>query len=547
MKYQTPAVLAALLLAVGGGYWLGKSPKVGAGDTAMANAPAAAGAPSAAPARKLLYYRNPMGLPDTSPVPKKDSMGMDYIAVYEGEDEDSSPAAAGGPAQLRISTEKVQKLGVRTETGSLRLLGRTVRAAGRVEPDERRVAVVAPKFEGYVEKLLVNATGQSVSRGQPLFEAYSPELVAAQREYLIATQGLRDMKDAGADAQGGMRQLAESSLAHLRHWELAPAQLDALVTTGQPQRTVTYPSPVSGVVTEKKALQGMRFMPGEMLYQITDLSTVWVIADVSEQDIGLIKTGARARVTTTAYPNEVFDGRITFVYPTMTAETRSVPVRVELANPGQRLKPAMFAQVEVTVGGKAPVLTVPDSAVIDTGARRIVLVQVQEGRFEPRDVELGARGENFVEVVKGVSDGEQVVVAANFLIDAESNLKAAIGGMGAAPTATATSTSPAPATVGHKAEGSVDSIDLQAGTVSLNHGPVASLKWPAMTMEFKAANAALLAGLKPGQKVNFEFVERQPGEYVVTAITTAPGGMAPTPVKPAPAAPAAKPGTHSGH
>jgi Cu(I)/Ag(I) efflux system membrane fusion protein len=539
VKTVTTLLAIVVLGAVGAGsYWLGSrsqahAPGEDAATTAAASAPKA---------RKLLYYRNPMGLPDTSPTPKKDPMGMDYIAVYEGEDEDSSPAAAGGPAQLRISTEKVQKLGVRTETASLRLLGRTVRAAGRVEPDERRVAVVAPKFEGYVEKLLVNATGQHVSRGQPLFEAYSPELVAAQREYLIATQGLRAMKDAGAEAQGGMRQLAESSLAHLRHWELAPAQLDALVTTGQPQRTVTYPSPVSGVVTEKKALQGMRFMPGEMLYQITDLSSVWVIADLSEQDIGLIKTGARARVTTTAYPNEVFDGRITFVYPTMTAQTRSIPVRVELANPGQRLKPAMFAQVEVTVGGKAPVLTVPDSAVIDTGARRIVLVQVQEGRFEPRDVELGARGENFVEIVKGVSDGEQVVVAANFLIDAESNLKAAIGGMGAAAAA-------APAAVGHQAEGSVDSIDLQAGTLSLNHGPVASLKWPAMTMEFKAANAALLAGLKPGQAVSFEFVERQPGEYVVTSIGAAPrtGGAAPAPTKPAAPSSGAGSTSHSGH
>jgi len=338
-----------------------------------------------------------------------------------------------------------------------------------------------------------------------------------------------------------MRQLAESSLAHLQHWELAPAQLEALVATGQPQRTVTFPSPVSGVVTEKKALQGMRFMPGEMLYQITDLSSVWVIAELAEQDIGLVKSGARAKVTTTAYPNESFDGRITFIYPTMSAETRSVPVRVELANPGQKLKPAMFAQVEVSVGGKAPVLTVPDSAVIDTGARRLVLVQVQEGRFEPRDVELGARGVDFVEIVKGVSDGEQVVVAANFLIDAESNLKAAIGSMGAAPAAPAASPAPAPATVGHKAEGSVDSIDLQAGTVSLNHGPVASLKWPAMTMEFKAANAALLTGLKPGQAVSFEFVERQPGEYVVTSIAATPGGAAPAPMKPAPAAP----GNHS--
>jgi len=182
-------------------------------------------------------------------------------------------------------------------------------------------------------------------------------------------------------------------------------------------------------VTEKKALQGMRFMPGDMLYQVTDLSSVWVVAELAEQDIGLIQTGAKAAVKTTAYPNKVFEGRVTYVYPTLKAETRTVAVRVELANPGQLLKPAMYAQVDFSVGVKAPVLTVPDSAVIDTGTRRLVLVQVGEGRFEPREVELGGRGENVVEVVKGVREGDQVVVAANFLIDAESNLKAAVGGM----------------------------------------------------------------------------------------------------------------------
>ncbi len=532
MKTTTTVLALVVLAAVGGGsYWLGTRAQAPAADGDSA---AAASAPGAK-ARKLLYYRNPMGLADTSPTPKKDQMGMDYIAVYEGEDE-SGPAGASN--QIRIGTEKIQRLGVRTEAASLRLLGRTVRAAGRVEPDERRVTVIAPRFEGYVEKLLVNVTGQQVSRGQPLFEAYSPELVSAQREYLIAAQGMQAMRGASADAQGGMQQLAESSLAHLRHWELSPAQLENLVRTGQPQRTVTFASPVSGVVTEKKALQGMRFMPGEMLYQVTDLSSVWVIADLPEQDIGLVKTGAKARVGITAYPNEVFNGRITYIYPTLTAQTRSVPVRVELANPGQRLKPAMFAQVELAVGGTQPVLTVPDSAVIDTGTRRLVLVQVQEGRFEPREVELGGRGENFVEVVKGVTEGEQVVVAANFLIDAESNLKAVIGGMaGPAPVA---GSSGSAATVGHQAEGSVDSVDAQAGTLSLNHGPVASLKWPPMTMEFKAANAALLNGLKPGQAVSFEFVERQPGEYVVTQLKVLPAAKA------APASGAGK-NSHSGH
>ncbi len=440
MKTSTSVLAIAVLGAVGaGGYWLGTRAHAPVADAAQATD---AAAESKAPkARKLLYYRNPMGLADTSPTPKKDPMGMDYIAVYEGEDDAAASAATGGATatnQVRISTEKMQKLGVRTEAAAMRMLGKTLRVAGRVEPDERRVYSVTSKFEGFIERLHVNATGQAVAKGQALFEAYSPELVSAQREYLIAVQGVKAMKAAGSEAQAGMTQLVESSLAHLRHWELPAAQLQALETTGQAQRDVTFHSPVAGVVTEKKALQGMRFMPGEMLYQVTDLSAVWVIADLSEQDIGLVRTGAKVRVTTTAYPGAAFDGRITYVYPTMKAETRSIPVRVELANPGLKLKPAMFAQVELSVGGKAAVLTVPDSAVLDTGTRRMVLVQVGEGRFEPREVETGGRGESYIEILEGVRDGEQVVVAANFLIDAESNLKAVMRGM-SSPAAAAAS------------------------------------------------------------------------------------------------------------
>ncbi len=418
-------VIALTTLAAGGGYWLGTR-----GEHASATATDAPASEGAKPERKLLYYRNPMGLPDTSPVPKKDPMGMDYIPVYEGGDEaaDNDPAAAG---QIRISTEKIQKLGVRTEAASLRTLDKIVRAAGRVEPDERRIYAISLKIEGYVERLYVNVTGQQVRQGQPLFEVYSPELVAAQREYLIALQGAQKMQHADGAARNGMQQLVESSLLHLKHWDLSEEQLQALAHSGEAQRTLIFRSPVSGIVTEKKALQGMRFMPGEALYQVTDLSSVWVIADVFEQDIGLVKAGARARVKINAYPDKVFDGRITYVYPTLNAATRTVPVRVELANPGLLLKPAMFAQIELPVGDPGPVLTVPDSAVIDSGTRRIVLVQVKEGRFEPRVVKLGARSDSYVEVLEGVEDGEQVVVAANFLIDAESNLKAAIGGFGA--------------------------------------------------------------------------------------------------------------------
>jgi len=421
-------ILAILVLSgvAAGSYWLGGRVHGTGSDTTVAgSAPAAAA--SAAKKPKLLYYRNPMGLPDTSPTPKKDPMGMDYVPVYEGEEEGADKGAAN---QVRISTEKIQKLGVKTEAAAVRSLGKTVRAAGRVEPDERRVFAIAPKFEGYVERLHVNVTGQPVGKGQPLFEVYSPELVSAQREYAIAVQGVRAMEAAGGEAQAGMKQLAESSLARLRNWDLSPEQVEALVKSGEAKRTITFRSPASGIVTEKKALQGMRFMPGETLYQVTDLSSVWVIADVFEQDIALVKNGAKANLSINAYPGKTFEGRITYVYPTLKAETRTIPVRIELANPGQLLKPAMFAQVELPVGAKAPVLAVPDSAVLDTGTRRIVLVQVQEGRFEPREVKLGMHGNGYVEVIEGISAGENVVVSANFLIDAESNLKAAIGGFG---------------------------------------------------------------------------------------------------------------------
>ena len=500
--------LPALLLALGGGlgYWFGQQ---------QASPVAASSKEAATPARKLLYYRNPMGLPDTSPTPKKDSMGMDYIPVYEGEE----PAAAGAE-QLAISSEKIQKLGVRTEAVSKATLARVIRAAGRVEVDERRVHVIAPKFEGYIERLHVNASGQAVGKGQALFEVYAPELVSAQREYAIAAQGVESLKGADATAQAGMQQLAESSLARLKNWDISEAQVKALAHSGETKRTLTFRSPVAGVVTEKKALQGMRFMPGEALYQIADLSAVWVVADVFEQDIGLLKTGANARVRINAYPDTVFDGRIAYVYPTLNAETRTVPVRIELANPGLRLKPAMFAQVELPVGARSEVVTVPLSAVIDSGTRQIVLVQSGEGRFEPRQVRLGARGDSYVEVIEGVKDGEPVVVAANFLIDAESNLKAALGGLGSDGAAKA----PASATVGHRAEGTVDEFDAGTGMLTVSHGPVETLKWPAMTMEFKSANTGLLKDLKPGARIDFEFVERGQGEWVITAIKPRPAG-----------------------
>lgn len=516
---------AAVAFALAGGYWLGaKAPQHG--EHGASPSPAAQGA-----SKKILYYRNPMGLPDTSPVPKKDPMGMDYIPVFEGGDD----ADAGSPNALKISVEKVQKLGVRSEPAQMRVLAKTVRALGRVEVDERRLVAVAPKFEGWIDKLHVNTTGQVVSRGQPLFEVYSPELVSAQREYAIAAGGATRLQGGESDARGSMSELANAALTRLRNWDISDAQLKELASgANTARRTLTFRSPANGVVMEKKAVQGMRFEPGESLYQIADLSSVWVVADVYEQDVGRVSVGQPVKVSATAYPGKSFEGTVSYVYPTLNADTRTVPVRIELANPKGLLKPGLFAAAELQSGQATKVLTVPSSAIIDSGTRQVALVQLGEGRFEPRTVKLGAKADNFVEVTEGVKEGESVVIAANFLIDAESNLKAAVGGFGhAAHGGTVKQPDPAQAkagaAVGHAGEGTLDAVAADKSTITLSHGPIASLKWPAMAMDFGLANPALLKGLAPGAKVKFEMVERKPGEWVITSLSAASAASAAAP------------------
>jgi len=404
-------------MALGAGYWLGAK---GPGRQATPAAHSVASREPVKKERKLLFYRNPMGLPDTSQAPKKDEMGMDYIPVYEGDEE------AG--KQVTISTEKIQKLGVRTEAAAVRDLARTIRAVGRVEANERLTYTIAPKFEGWIERLHVNTTGQQVTRGQPLLEVYSPELVSAQKEYAIASQGREALRNASPEAQAGMKQLAEASLARMKNWDISEEQLQALSKNPEARHTLTYRSPVNGIVMEKKAVQGMRFTPGEVLYQIADLSSVWIVADVFEQDLALVKPGQSAKVKLNAYPGKEFGAKVTYVYPTLNAQTRTVPVRLELANPGGLLKPAMYADIELAAPGKGKTLTVPTSAVIHGGTHQTVLVELAEGRFEPREVKLGMEGNDYVEVLEGLGEGEKVVVTANFLIDSESNLKAAFSG-----------------------------------------------------------------------------------------------------------------------
>ncbi|MBF0422129.1 MAG: efflux RND transporter periplasmic adaptor subunit [Magnetococcales bacterium] len=372
--------------------------------------------------RRILYYRHPMGLADTSPTPKKDSMGMDYLPVYADE------AGASESNVVRISLDKVQKMGVKTEVAALRPMTRTIRAVGTVQVDERRLRVVSRKYEGWIEKLHADVTGQKVNQGQPLMEVYSPALVLAQQEFLAASRAEHALKEADPETRNTAGELAESALTRLRNWDIDEGQIRQLRLRGKAGKTMTILSPVSGVILEKAAVQGMRFMPGEMLYRIADLSTVWVLADVFEQDMGLVREGQGAEVTLNAMPGKIFRGKVAFVYPTLTAETRTVKVRIEMPNHHGELRPSLYATVQLaaTVGGHAT-LTVSDASVLDSGSRQAVLVDRGGGLFEPRPVRIGGKGNGYVEILEGLKEGEEVVMRANFLIDSEANLKAALG------------------------------------------------------------------------------------------------------------------------
>ena len=359
--------------------------------------------------KKILYYRNPMGMPDTSPVPKKDSMGMDYIPVYEGEGPDDS-------GTVTLSPERIQRLGVRSEAAERRTLVRPVRATGTVQFDERRQAVVALLFEGWIEKLVASATGDKVRRGDTLATIYSPALLLAEQEYVLT-------RKSGSVVPG----LETTALQRLQVLRVPETEIERLRRGGEPRSRVDIAAPADGVVMEKPAIQGMRIMPGEMLFKLVDISTVWVIADVPETDVADILVGQMAAVGTTAYPNAGFQGKVSYIYPTVARETRTVRVRIEIPNPEDRLKADMLASVEIATGvGAGPQLAVPDSAVIDSGTRRIVLVDKGEGRFEPREVKIGTKAGAWYPIVEGVNEGERVVVSATFLIDSESNLKAAL-------------------------------------------------------------------------------------------------------------------------
>ena len=363
--------------------------------------------------RTILYYRNPMGLPDVSPVPKKDPMGMDYIPVYADEQDD--------PNTVKVSPDKIQRIGVRTEKVETRTISRTVRGVGTVQHDESLLTVVTVRADGYVEELFANKTGQHVSKDEPLFRFYSPQIQLAQADLIVAVR-------AQGKGLGGLGGDLEGAMQRLRNLGVPDARIDEVRKTMKNPRTIDWASPATGDIVEKKVIQGQRVAAGDELFRIADHSRVWVVADVAEADVGEIKLGTAATVTLRSFPAEPHGGVVTFIYPElMKPETRTISVRIELPNSDGQLKPGMYADVVFQTGdGSGPVVAVPDSAVIDSGTRQVVLIAKGEGRFEPREVKLGRRGDGYTEITEGVKPGEEVVTSANFLIDAESNLKAAL-------------------------------------------------------------------------------------------------------------------------
>ena len=389
-------------------------------------APGAAATPAASSPgeRRILFYRHPMDASIRSDRPAKDSMGMDYVPVYE--DEAQGASTVEGRAVIKVPPDRAQLLGIRSVPVGSGFAGGTVRTVGRVAMDERRREVVHAKYEGYVEKLLVDFTGKPVRKGQPLLAIYSPELVAAQKEYLVARAAQARLGDSSVPgvASGGA-ELAEASRQRLRSFDVGPEEIAALEKTGVPRRTVTLRSPVSGVVVEKTAVEGMKVSPADRLYEIVDLSHVWILAEVYEKDLGAVRMGLPARVTLATQPGGEWRGIVTFVSPAVKPDTRTVEARIDVDNAGGVLKPDMFVDVWLE-GAPAAALTVPESAVIPTGERTLVFVEKGEGHYEPREVALGARVAGGYEVRRGLAAGERVVVSASFLLDSESSLRAAI-------------------------------------------------------------------------------------------------------------------------
>jgi membrane fusion protein, copper/silver efflux system len=378
--------------------------------------------------KKIIHYRNPMGLPDISPVPKKDSMGMDYIPVYEGERDDGNA--------VKVSPGKLQRTGVRTELVGKLPISQTIKAPGVVAFDETKLSVVAMRFDGFINKVGPVTSGTHVRKGEPLMSVYGQDLLNAGVQVVIEEdtgwKGPVGDEAVAPLARRNPRSRVVGARRRLENLQVPTEVIEEIRRTRRVPDAITWSAPQDGVVLERKAVDGQAFKAGDVLFRIADHSVMWVMADVAEGDVGAVRAGQAVTVRTRAYPGRVFSGEVGVVYPHLMKETRTAPVRIVLPNPDLALLPDMYADVEIATGSNESVVAVPTSSVIDSGSRQVVIVDLGDGRFEPRDLKLGRRGSEYIEVLGGIQEGDSVVVDGNFLIDAESNLNAALKALTAA-------------------------------------------------------------------------------------------------------------------
>lgn len=414
--------------------------------------------------RKILYYRDPMNPEITSPTPKKASDGMDYVPVYDESQSNGGerkiayykdpmhpwytsdkpgkapdcgmelvPVYEGdsNAEGIRINPVTIQDMGVQTAIVERRKLNKIIRTTGVVTSDERKIFSVNTKIMGWVEKLYVDYTGMVVRKGQPLMELYSPELVTTQQEYLQALQYQKKMQNSSlGEARQGADELVQSARRRLLNWDIPESEITELEQRGAPKKTMTIYSPANGVIMEKMVQQGQNIMSGMELFKIADLSTIWVMADIYQYELSWVKLGQAADVELSYLPGRTFRGKITYIYPYLNDETKTAKVRVEIRNtPALELKPDMYATVRIVSPVAVDAIAIPDQAVIRSGERNIVVVALGGGYFDPRTVKLGVMADGYDQVLEGIREGETIVISSQFLIDSESNLKAAISQM----------------------------------------------------------------------------------------------------------------------
>ncbi len=401
----------------------GQNAAVDHDDDAMATA-AAMDLPTQ---RRVLFWYDPMHPAYTSDQPGiAPDCGMNLVPKYADEVEAMQDRP---PGTVMLSAEKQQLIGVRTTEVRRAPLQRTIRTVGRVEADETKIAHIHVKVPGWVEKVYVDFVGKLVRKGQPLFTFYSPDLVSTQQEYLIARRGQKRLGDSSyQDVARSADSLLRAARDRLRLWDISDGQIQQLEETGQVTRTMTIYSPINGFVTHRNLYEQAYVKPDTELYMLADLSTIWVYADIYEYEVPFVRVGQRATMQLSYFPGKSYAGRVSYIYPTLDSKTRTVRVRLDFRNPGFALKPGMFADVELKINYGTQTL-IPSEAVLDSGLRQIVFIAKPGGFFEPREVQLGARLENQYIVLSGVEPGDTIVTSGNFLIDSESRLSTAAGGI----------------------------------------------------------------------------------------------------------------------